>query len=398
MSRFEAVLQDPALRLPIEYHDDNGFLQGIQKRLNEYESAIKKYTVSGKVLDAVKEFYKQSWEMYKLYFRGKQHKAYELFQEAIKAVMGSMDSLQTELSETEFYRARKNTGYTDYSSEQMFHIPFNMRHKIGTQRYSFPGLPCLYLGASAYADWVELNRPSFDEFQVAYVVKNPSLSMKVIDLSKVPEKLAIEIRDISDTEKDKAILDYLKLWPVVAMCSIVVKHPDDPFKPEYIFPQFVLEYVLDAIDEKSDLVGIKYASVKAAAVTKDQYKEDWRTYTNYVFPVRISSTSKDEDICPILSNSFKIVRNYSGRELQILSDMIRKNGIVWEDLDNEFPEEPQFHILSSDGKPYDYSASIFGRIENALHADSFDQSGQVILKAATEEDINALFADMHGSL
>ena len=40
------------------------------------------------------------------------------------------------------------------SKEKMFHVPFNMREKVSSARFSIPGFPCLYLGTS-------LERPNF---------------------------------------------------------------------------------------------------------------------------------------------------------------------------------------------------------------------------------------------
>lgn len=34
------------------------------------------------------------------------------------------------------------------SKEKMFHVPFNMREKVSSARFSIPGFPCLYLGTS----------------------------------------------------------------------------------------------------------------------------------------------------------------------------------------------------------------------------------------------------------
>lgn len=44
----------------------------------------------------------------------------------------------------------------------MFHIPFELRGKAATQRYSIPGLPSLYLGSSCYICWEELHRPDLN--------------------------------------------------------------------------------------------------------------------------------------------------------------------------------------------------------------------------------------------
>jgi len=63
---------------------------------------------------------------------------------------------------------------------------------------------------------------------------------------------------------------------------VKVCNESDWFKPEYIFPQFFMEYILDKGDEKR-IIGIKYASVKTT--TKHQYERDeWELYTCYVVP------------------------------------------------------------------------------------------------------------------
>ena len=66
----------------------------------------------------------------------------------------------------DLYRIR--TGSLDpYSRKKLFHIPFELRHIVATQRYSIPGLPCLYLGSSLWACWEELGRPDFNKLHVA---------------------------------------------------------------------------------------------------------------------------------------------------------------------------------------------------------------------------------------
>ncbi|WP_052675768.1 hypothetical protein [Paenibacillus sp. IHBB 10380] len=46
--------------------------------------------------------------------------------------------------------------------QEMFHIPFELKGRAATQRYSIPGLPSLYLGSSCYICWEELHRPDLN--------------------------------------------------------------------------------------------------------------------------------------------------------------------------------------------------------------------------------------------
>ena len=77
----------------------------------------------------------------------------------------------------------------------MFHIKYSLRSKVKTQRFSFPGLPCLYLGASSYVCWLELNRPAFDKFQVATIKQKSTDDYNVIDLCVHPYSFYNELLD-----------------------------------------------------------------------------------------------------------------------------------------------------------------------------------------------------------
>ena len=59
------------------------------------------------------------------------------------------------------YKARAAESNYRFSQNEMFHIPYEKRNKIGNQRFSVTGLPCLYLGSSSYICWEELGRVDF---------------------------------------------------------------------------------------------------------------------------------------------------------------------------------------------------------------------------------------------
>ena len=93
-------------------------------------------------------------------------------------------------SNTNFYRARdNNTGFL-YTKEEMFHIPYELRHKVTNQRYSVSGLPCLYLGSSTYLCWEELERP--DYLKCNFCLLRNYGPLWVFDLRIPPELSSIE--------------------------------------------------------------------------------------------------------------------------------------------------------------------------------------------------------------
>ena len=60
--------------------------------------------------------------------------------------------------------------------------------------------------------------------------------------------------------KDKFCKDLLRL-PLVLACMVKVAKPKDPFKPEYIIPQLLMEWVIEQRDNNKNLMGIAYHSV-----------------------------------------------------------------------------------------------------------------------------------------
>lgn len=183
-----------------------------------------------------------------------------------------------------WYRLRKNeTNYFEnFTKNEMFHVPFQLRNTITTKRYSIPGYPCLYLSSSTYLCWVELNKPDINK----------------VTASRFKSKNGITLLNLSKPDLNKANseekLDYFMIFPLLLACSIKVNNDFDIFKPEYIFPQFLLEYV----KTENELDGIKYESTKL----NNDLIEHLEHY-NIVMPVK---KTENEGYCNELLNYFEI--------------------------------------------------------------------------------------------
>jgi hypothetical protein len=144
----------------------------------------------------------------------------------------------------------------------MFHPPFQLRHKVKTQRYSIPGYPSLYLGSSLYICWEEMGRPPFDKvFSVRLETARP---LRVLDFGYAPRIIADIIRPLVTTNAAVPTAPDLRLqavtfWPLVAACSVRVLYRDEAFKPEYIIPQLLLQYVKEDT-HNNNIDGIRYFS------------------------------------------------------------------------------------------------------------------------------------------
>ena len=362
---------------------------GLSTKLTEYIRDLEAAGAPAEVIARVRAFRRSCSVTLSNYFRGIHSLAYDNFKKALSHLsINDSPLLSTPLGDEPLFRGRVNTGHIDFGAKDMFHIPLDRRTVVTSQRYSFPGLPCLYLAASAYTCWAELGKPSFDTFQVAmFLPKVPDA--KVVDLSRIPQQLENFRHEPWFSEEE-----YLLYWPLVAICALKNGQRPDAFKPEYIFPQFFLEHIQQNSNEH---VGIRYASIKC----ERQLRGDWHTFTNYVFPT--SSDNMHDKADARLASLFEMVRNRSGKELQILSSIQRmewarttEDGVtseVEQILESLAPRK----ILTSDGLEYPYALSPFGMIELALRRSDFgvtDARVQVAEMAETAETIDEVPLDV----
>lgn len=170
------------------------------------------------------------------------------------------------------YKARKSDSYYLYCKEDMFHIPYDMRCKVGNFRFSISGMPCFYLGSSSYVCWEELGRVNFNSCNFCGYTNN--VDVDVYDFS-LPDVI-ISLSDV-------------KRVCIALACSLSAKR-DDLFKEEYIIPQCLFQALNLRHFYNHKLFGVKYLSVHALNGDADCFKIDlsdskWvdRLY-NYVFP------------------------------------------------------------------------------------------------------------------
>lgn len=161
-----------------------------------------------------------------------------------------------------YYRIRV-VGDTQFPLErkELFHIPHNKNFLIGTERYSMPGHPCLYLASQAELAWYECGRPQ--KFAVAkfWIPQEEENYLKFIDFSEKLMPLKHSFFSWFHNKKDlakvqKYFLKYIYTYPLRAACSVVVQHHGAKFIEEYIIPQLLLQWVRN--DEDFD--GIRYES------------------------------------------------------------------------------------------------------------------------------------------
>lgn len=172
---------------------------------------------------------------YKFYLTGNLLSTFKIFQDLFGKTANKI-SLEYDFPVTtlnakkSWYRSRETYNNITEASD-LFHVPFHQRGVIGTNRYSIPGYPCLYLSSSVNACWEELNRK--DRISVSRF-----LQLEDID--------AYDLRFFCTHEiHEKQIVKQLLIYPIKIACSLPTYNNKHKFVPEYIFSQLMLHYLLN---------------------------------------------------------------------------------------------------------------------------------------------------------
>lgn len=254
-----------------------------------------------------------------------------------------------EREDRSYYRMRViDNQRTGVKCKDLFHIPLEMRSIVKTQRYSTPGYPCLYMGNSVYACWEEMGRPTMHNCWFSRI--KTTNDIKILDL-RVPSKSKF---------KNLPIL-WATLFPIIIACMIPVKDTTAIFKPEYIFPQLILEWI---ISNKS-YNGIYYSSTHKN--TEFEYPDD-KSY-NIVIPVR--NPLQSNGFCPNLKKTFHISFPINF-EIENLRDPFPIDMGIYEINEDNMPDEIQL-ILDPEIEERPYTAEYLRRL--ILYA--FSDFGQV---------------------
>lgn len=265
----------------------------IRRRLNDafttYIDSSKEFGVDGETLSEIQDITRILSDIISNYQRGLYSTAYSKLQNLIQGKVGlppKIKLLDTLLEFDDraitFYRIRQMDSIYGVKPEEMFHIPLNRRGIVRTQRYSAPGYPCLYLGESIYGCWEEMRRPSMEKCAVARLECQPPL--KIVDLT-IPD---IDSLRLSTNQK---------LIPLLISCMLPVKNHDDNYKPEYIIPQLIIQWV---IKNRGNIDGVCYTS---SHINEDFNFPDAK-FVNYAIPVY--SVDSRQKYCKRLCKMFKI--------------------------------------------------------------------------------------------
>lgn len=191
-----------------------------------------------------------------------------------KSFISGLDPISLPIG-ARLYKARESSSNYLFAKDDMFHIPYDKRSKIGNQRYSVSGMPCLYLASSSYVCWEELGRVDFQSCNFCGYTNK-------VEIPFYDFALPLSIDRVSD----------IKRVCIILACSLSAIR-ESLFKEEYILPQSLLQALILKhhyfhLDRR--VFGIRYLSVHALNGGADCFnidlgEEKWinRLY-NFVFP------------------------------------------------------------------------------------------------------------------
>ncbi|NLE14009.1 MAG: leucine-rich repeat domain-containing protein [Clostridiales bacterium] len=288
-AKFKEIFSKDNYRLPIRW-DGKDFYATLYKHLKNYREDIKSHCSEGSELfDDVKTVCRGICAAVDCSFRGYPEKAYDSFK-GVMEILGKDPLLidEKDVKKESLYRVVDVENAAVPDRKRLFHVPFSMRSKMSTQRYSIPGFPSLYLGTSLELCCMEVGKdPQRDyvcvsryELQTDERVKYNVFGQnqrpifdndefKIYDISIKPDNA---INKSGNKNKDVDI--YIKWYPLISACSYIRAMRDDHYSAEYIIPQLFIQWVRS--ENEDAVVGIKYFSCASEHASILGH--------NYVFP------------------------------------------------------------------------------------------------------------------
>jgi len=314
-----SLLESDAAKLPRK--SEGNFEEQLKSMFDSYLSVIDRLPANDDAIGKIKTERRKIIKLgdgiskaLKYRLDGKQEKALKIFHESLGYVADEINLLSEDHLDSQeigsLFRIRTGALNKEYGRGDLFHIPFQCRDRVETQRYSFPGLPCLYLGGSIYVCWLECGSPELSNIWASKFSLIGGKSMRVLDFGYTPKAIASMHKNPENLKNEENYEGLVALtvasailWPLVAACSMKPRSDTQRgFVVEYVIPQLLWGWIIEQQHSESrkkieKIDGIRYFSchVNDELVGK--------IAMNYVFPARRRAT---EGYCAILKSKFEL--------------------------------------------------------------------------------------------
>lgn len=258
-------------------------------------------------------------------------KAYEAFDEVMVRLIETPIKIYSKSGWTEafdahdplrLYRVVNVNEDAVFPRSRVFHTPYNLRSKVSASRYSIAGYPSLYLGTSLDLCLKELKCNPLrklslcSRFQLERNLNSNEYQIDVVELGIKPKDFFEENFENNNFENnqvktnkgryiepylladDEVKKSYLLWYPLIAACSFIRARKADPFAPEYVIPQLLMQWLRNWNENNEKLFGLRYFSCASKLASDMGF--------NYVFPTSGEVHHRIDNYCKVLVGSFKL--------------------------------------------------------------------------------------------
>lgn len=355
--KIEDFLKLPDISLPRE-RSETDFVHFLNETFLEFLNELRNLEITGPItekivnnIDKSEIISRSTVSAVTKYYAGHPSEAYEELKTGILEILPFIRNLVADSVDKDYlknlYRIRIKEDRA-FAKKDMFHIPYELRHLVSSQRYSIPGFPSLYLGSSIYIAWRELGCPELNTIVTSRVETRDNV--KMLDFGYAPQ---YEPRMFGTLEThyegseliSEKFISRIVCWPLLAACSIKVMHKNGNFKPEYIIPQVLLQLVRNNIIG-DDIDGIRYFSMNV-----DYDMPSLLIHNNFVFPVK---EARSNGQCKILRDKFFLTEPASWQLLNSIHE------------EPDYSHTPEAAIQLIRGINTSYRSTDFAKIEARL--------------------------------
>ncbi len=328
-------------RLPyLEADDTRSFLHLFTERMRRFTDDLKEidelaYKTADKdiIVADVEALASNLKSVLRLYLDGYPSEAYAHFKSVVEGDPFFQDLNYSRLiridGDTPFFRSKKchsiafgahgcvNDFSATVTGEEMFHVPFEKRRSIGTNRYSIPGFPCIYLSDHLQTSWSEcMSTDSEPFYAICYRNHRPLYLIDLVPLNVIMEQNGGQVPDglFSSMTPEQALLNYALVYPIICACHSKINYMEAfsgevKFRSEYIIPQLLMQWYRE---RQLVVDGIRYLSCTAESkftgITFDKH--------NFVIPV---DECLESGLCPSL------LMNFSATPVYLYQNATRKS-------------------------------------------------------------------------
>lgn len=148
--------------------------------------------------------------------------------------------------------------------EHLLHLPYNMKEKAGSMRFSASCLPGLYLSANTYTCAKECNwdMKSEELYASVFIPNEQGKHLKVLNLTisqALINGICNRVADSCDNRRNQLQLSMLKIFPLVIATSFTLKNEVNDCKYNYLLSQSLMR-----VANKHGIDGIAYFSMKGS--------------------------------------------------------------------------------------------------------------------------------------